>query len=271
MTSSSKDLFQLVNESDRIVIRDDASFILYSSSERSDVVSLQKALHQCLEKPLFHSHGMKSNNPTIALYRNGQEVLQLSHNSSCKSIQCSLYSFDIPLSKPQTWLKWFDSKNITGPREEFERLAARRREHREAYKKFLRAMPPYLSSTWKKHESTIRFDGKCPDALKRSLRKNLCGKTLDEKIADVLIWYGTSANGKNPIYERAVEALLLDFDDLAIQNAVESQYHDGGLISDPRLIMGTYKLAGTFRFKKRCLEGLNLESIRQPQLLGVTF
>ncbi|CAJ1955767.1 unnamed protein product [Cylindrotheca closterium] len=275
MTSQFKDMFDLVGESDRIVIHDNSSNVLYSSTEKAELISLQQALHQCLEKPLFHSHGINSgNNPTITLYRNGEELLQISHHSSCKSIECSLYSFDIPLSKAQTWLEWFDHNNVNSPRQEFERLAARRREQRETYKTFMRNMPPYLLSIWKKHESTIRFDGKCPDDLKRSLRRNLCGKTLDEKIADVLIWYGTTASAKNrgsPIYERAVEALLLAFDEQDIESAVESQFNEQGTLSNPNLITGCYKLFRSFRFKKMYPEGLNLESIRQPQLLGVTF
>lgn len=268
-TTPFEDLFELLDKSDKLVVHDEES-IVYTSTEKSDVESLKQALHECLEMPLFHSKGMAGQgNPRITLYHEAKEVLQISHHSSCKSIHCSLYSFDIPLSKPQVWLDWFDQKKITAPREEFDKLAARKREQREQYKAFLKAMPPYLASAWKRHEATIRFDGKCPEDLKKALRKNLCGKTLEEKIADVLIWYGTGGD-KQQIYERAVEALLLDFAQ-DIENAIESQYDEEGtrLSSDPRLIMGSYKLAGSLRFKKKHPEGLHLEPL--PVAMGVSF
>lgn len=269
MSTPFEDLFELVDKSDKIVVHDDEDSIVYSSTEKSDVESLGQALHQCLENPLFRSQGMGRGSPRITLYHDGEEVLQISHHSSCKSIHCSLYSFDIPLSKPQAWLEWFDQKKIPGPREEYEKLAAKKRQQKEAYKQFVKSMPPYLSKAWKKHETTIRFDGKCPDDLKRALRKNLCGKTVEEKIADVLTWYGsTAATGGKPIYERAVEGLLLDFAQ-DIENAIETQYAAEGRLSDPRLIMGSYKLAGSLRFKKKYPEGLHLEPMPQP--LGVTF
>jgi hypothetical protein len=252
------DLFGLIDRSSRIVVKnlsqnDSDATILYESSDKADVMTLRDTLESCVEEPMFLSQCMCVDKIVIFLYdgEDRNELLQISNHPGSKSIRCSLYANDLPVINRERWLQWFDDRNIRGPREVISRMAMREKHHVQAYRKWVLAMPQYLKGAWKKHENSVSFDGRCPDDLRSALHRNLSGKTVQEKITDILIWYGSTGDqcGDRPIYERVVEALLLDFDVQDIFDAIV--ICNSRCMIDTRLMHGAVKLFSGSRFQKK--------------------
>jgi hypothetical protein len=270
------DLFGLIDGSRRIVVKtlshngSDAT-ILYESSDKADVMTLRDTLESCLEEPMFLSQCRCLDNIVIFLYDGEErnELLQISNHPGSKSIRCSLYANDLPLINREKWLQWFDDRNIRGPREEISQRAMRKKHNAQAYRKWVAAMPRYLKGAWKKHETTVSFYGRCPDELRSALHRHLCGKTVQEKITDILIWYGsTTCTGKqcrgHLIYERVAEALLLDFDVQDIFDAIV--IYNSRCMIDTRLIHGAVKLFSGFRFPKKYPNSLKFQKALSEEL-----
>jgi hypothetical protein len=173
----------------------------------------------------------------------------------------------------ETWLQWFDDRNIRGPREEIAQIAMRKKHQAQAYHKWVAAMPRYLKGAWKKNEGTVSFDGMCPDDLRSALHKHLSGKTVQEKITDILIWYGSTGQQchGHPIYERVAEALLLDFDGQDIFDAIV--IYNSRCKTDKSLIHGAVKLFSGLRFQKKYPNNLNFQKALSEKLipLGIDF
>lgn len=252
------DLLHWVEEADTIVVNNSSSkeatsppVVLFESKLKSDVKALRDVLVVCLSPPTFWSHCPCIGNPLISLYKEGKEILQLSNHHS-KSIRCSLYENDIPLVKQETWLAWFDERGIPNPRDEADRITARKQKEDKEYHKFMSVMPRYLKAAWKRNQEMIHFDGKCPDDLNHALHNHLCGKTTKGKIIDLLIWYantGSECPGCR-IYERVAESLLLTFEPHDIAEAVLS-HNNSQPRKDTRLMQGATKLLTGFRFQKK--------------------
>lgn len=266
-------LFALIERSDRIVVKDLSRVpdgqVLYESTDKADVVALQDTMHACLAEPLILNHGVCPGNPVIFLYEDGNnELLQISTHRGSKRLKCSIHVTDLPLMNREKWLQWFDDRNIRGPRQEASLLEMRQKNQAQGYRKWMAAMPRYLRGIWKKHETTLTFDGRCPDALRQALHKRLSGKTVEEKVVDLLTWYGSSGNQSQgaPIYERVAEALLLDYSSNTITDAIST--HETSSQVDTRLMNGAAKLFAGARFQKKypTRSGLEQQNMSLKQL-----
>eukprot|EP00980_Cylindrotheca_fusiformis_P012942 scaffold3236_cov66-Cylindrotheca_fusiformis.AAC.8 len=253
------DLCGKMDRAARIVVRDmssaGSSTILYESNDPADISAFQETLNSCLEEPLFSSARPCLDSPVVFIYDDDDvELLRIANQRGLKSIQCSCHNTDLPLIQREKWLQWFEDRSINGPKVEVERMELQQQTRAQAYSKWMAAMPRYLRRAWKKYENTLSFDGRCPAGLRRILHKQLNGKTEEEKIADLLIWYGSTGSEPkgHPIYERVAESLLLDFHAKAIVETLSnSKKNTASVKADQRLCHGAIKLFSGAAFQKK--------------------
>src|SRR5262245_55642272 len=111
-------LKKLIGEADRIVISESVfedARVLFTSGDKKDIIEFGDALTIVVPEGLFHDMCLGST--TIRLYRGGIELASIT-NHHANSIRCSLWTSDVQLLDPDKWIKWFDARKITGPREE---------------------------------------------------------------------------------------------------------------------------------------------------------
>jgi hypothetical protein len=215
-----EELAKLIDRADRIVILQEpleGSAVLYQSSERRDLDTLKAAIS--VERPERYMHCMCSGTPAIELYADGKKIGQIT-NHHAKLIRCSLWQSDAPLTDVGAFLRWFDDRDIPGPRKEYEAGLERDKEWAANEQKWLDAMPPALRPHWP--AATRSFD---PDLalLHRALSEQVPDK--DERIRALFAWYGSGAGPWSgfPAYEDIAEKMLLDYPTQDLVAAVEGK------------------------------------------------
>lgn len=202
------ELARLIDRADRLVVLQEpmeGSAVLYESSERRDLDALKAAIN--VERPERYMHCMCIGTPAIELYADGKKIGQIT-NHHAKLIRCSLWQSDAPLADVGAFLRWFNDRDIAGPRTEYEAGLERDKEWAANEQKWLNAMPPALRPHWP--VAVRSFD---PDLapLRRALSEQVPDK--DERIRVLFAWYGSGAGPWSgfPAYEDIAEKMLLDY------------------------------------------------------------
>jgi hypothetical protein len=118
-----EDLAELIDRAEKLVVLQepfDGAEVLFESSERSDLDALKSSLRVERPQPNHYVHCKCDGTPAILFYANGQVIGQLT-NHHAKFVRCSLWKSDAYLLDAEAFLKWFDERNILGPRREYER------------------------------------------------------------------------------------------------------------------------------------------------------
>lgn len=116
------DLGKLIDRADKLVVLQEpweGSEVLFVSSDRRDLDSLKDSLRvkQPEEGELVHC--MCAGTPAIFFYVKGKWIGHVT-NHHAELLRCSLWKSDAWLVDPEAFLKWFDERNIPGPRDEYE-------------------------------------------------------------------------------------------------------------------------------------------------------
>ena len=94
------------------------SKVLFSSTDRKDLDALMAAAHIVEGAPYEYCGCLGS--PVIRLYRKGTLLVEFS-NQGGTLIRCSLWASDAPVKDREAWLRWFDDRGMTKPRQEYQK------------------------------------------------------------------------------------------------------------------------------------------------------
>jgi hypothetical protein len=224
-----EDLAGLIDGADKLVVLRsprEGSPILYESSDRRDLDALKAALR--VERPDEHLHCMCDGSPAITLYIKGEQVGQITNHHGLV-VRCNLWDSDAPIADAQAFLKWFDARNIPGPRREYEENLEREKEWLANERKWLDAMPSALKPHWAGAvRGEIVAGGGLPrDADLTPLRKALEEQfpAKDQAILALFSWYGSGTGrwSAYPSYESVAGEMLLDYSTANLLAAVEGK------------------------------------------------
>lgn len=214
----SDDLAKLIDRADKLVVLQeprDGSAVLFESSNRGDLDALKASLR--VERPEKYHHCMCDGTPAIILYANGEQIAQVT-NHHAKLVRCSLWESDARLVDAEAFLKWFDDRNIPGPRREFQAGLDQDKEWQGYERKWAEGMPAALKPLWPAAKRS--FD---PDLapLRNALAEQLPEKNV--RILALFSWYGSGAGPWSgfPSYEDIAEKMLLEYPTAELLAAVD--------------------------------------------------
>jgi hypothetical protein len=157
--------------------------------------------------------------PALVLYANGDEVGQIT-NHHAVLVRCNLWPSDAPLVDAEAFLKWFDERNIPGPREEYVAGLERDKKWQSDERKWIDAMPEALKPLWPTAKRSFN-----PDLapLREALAKQIPER--DARILALFSWFGCGEGPWSgfPSYESVAEKLLLGFPSAELLAAVEGK------------------------------------------------
>jgi len=212
-----------IRKADRVVVRDwseetrKRDKVLYESKERADIDALGRAVS--LRVPEDWTHCMCLGSVEVTLYT-GENLLGSFTNQHTRNIRCSLWQSDAELADPEAFVSWFDARNMTGPRTEYDELKQQEAEFEAVQAKWLAAMPKCLIPLWTER---ARYG---PQALDlEPFRTTLATEIADrnERVLALLEWYGWEGGSWSEYYdfEGVAKALLMDYP-TAVLNAIGS-------------------------------------------------
>lgn len=234
------ELFALIGKADQIVVSENSrkdGDILYSSTNSVDIEDFRHAVS--VIQPTDYFHCMCYGSLLVRLYHGTNELVWVSNHHG-RSIRCSLWSSDAMLADQEKWLKWFDSRNMGGPRKEVEDEARRAEESRLAHAKWVAALPEEIRPTWEKtmNEGLDANLG----LLRSAFAKKYTNK--NERILALLSWYGSGKGPWSgfPAYEDTAEKLLLEYSTPDILAAIN------GITFSAQQMEGCARLFGGWSF-----------------------
>lgn len=247
-TVNPKQLYDLIELSDSLVVKDgpfEDSKTLFESKDKKDLSDLRNSL--VIERPERGFHCMCLGEPAIYLYKNGKELALLTNHHGI-SVRCSLWSSDAPVIEPEKWLKWFDDRNIPGPRKEYEEMKAQEEKSKKSWDRWITAMPKEIKPHWEKAIGQFGMVNIGP--LVEVLENEMPDKT--QRILVLLEWFGSGAGPWSgfPSYESAAEEMLLKYTTSDILAAIKATNLTLAQTE------GTARFFGGFSFSKKHPNGL---------------
>ena len=203
-------LYRIIAEADALIVKESpiqGAEVLFKSKDKKDLTALHDGL--VVEKPREWFHCMCPGSPAIYLYKENKEIgLVTNHHGT--SIRFSLWSSDAPVMNTELWLRWFDERNIHGPREEFEKDNVRAEQYQKDYDRWLAAIPNPLKPLWSDAEVAMGSVETAP--LVEAFNKEVPDQT--QRILALLEWFGSGAGPWSgfPSYEDTAETMLLQYE-----------------------------------------------------------
>ncbi|MCP4002807.1 MAG: hypothetical protein GY725_01300 [bacterium] len=243
-------LVQLMETADRLVVREspeEESSILFESNNRADLEALARCLG--IEIPEEGIHCMCSGSPAIYLYRDEEELVELTNHHGF-SLRCSLWDSDAIIANTEKWLSWFDVHGMDGPRREVEALQVQEAEQHRNWEKWAGAMPACISEVW--NGMIEQCGGTDFSILRNALEAALPAK--EDQIRSLFGWYGSGAGPWSgfPSYENTAGELLLGYEISELIGAFDIAS------ATPEMTEGAARLFGGFEFFRRHPEGIHL-------------
>lgn len=243
-----EDLRKILAEADKIVVKASPtrlSRILFESTDKKDLEDLWRSL--VLKPPTEWFHCMCDGTPALYVYESGRELAEITNHHGL-SIRCSLWDSDVRITDTEKWLSWFDSRRISGPREEVETMRAHRAQSMQDWEKWLAGMPKALRTVWS--NALAEFGSVDLDPLWTELERSMPGSV--ERILALLEWFGSGAGPWSgfPSYESAAENLLLGFSTVDLIAATQSTR------LSPAQTEGAARLFAGWSFAQKRPEGL---------------
>ena len=244
-------LLALIERADKVEVYTSYTYkrtaVLYSSTYRKDISALKDALS--IEPPdggIFLCTCLPS--LELVLYRNGKELASVGVLPE-GAIHTSLWDSDAKIQDADKWLRWFDDRRITAPREQHEREKAEAEQDRAAEERWIAAMPQGLRPIWPKVMDQMMAGGIPQDPDTKPLEEELAKEILDEprRIRALMSWYGSGTGRWSgyPIYEDVAAEMLLRYQTAQLLAAVES------VALNEQETEGAARLFGSWQFGNR--------------------
>ena len=120
-------LEQTIDRCDRVVVLESAMSgapVLYESADSRDLRALKAAT--AVLPPDQPRHCCCSGRPAIVLYSGSECVARVTIHHA-RSLRCGVWRGDVPVRDPEALLRWFDDRNMPGPRAERDEAEEARR------------------------------------------------------------------------------------------------------------------------------------------------
>ena len=200
-----EDLTELIDRADTLVVLRnprDESTVLFESSDRHDLEALKTSLR--VERPEQFIRCGCPGTPAITLYADGEKIGQIT-NHHARMVRCCRWKSDARLVDAEAFLKWFDDRNIPGPREEYQAGLERDKERQVHERKWVDGMPEALRPLWPR----ASLSNLAP--LRRALAEQIPEKKV--RILALFSWYGSGAGPWSGYtsYENIAQEMLLDY------------------------------------------------------------
>ena len=121
--------------------------LLYTSTNPKDIEEFSQALDASVEASLFEYPCACTGSPAIYFYRGDEELLEITNHHGF-SIGTSFWAENMVIKDLEEWLRWFDNRDIKGPRMEVEDTAAQRSKDKDDYTRWQAAMPKSIRPLW---------------------------------------------------------------------------------------------------------------------------
>lgn len=218
-------LSSVIDSADRIVVykteMKDAP-MLYESKAPEDIAEFDKALTISLPRDGEKTFCTCIAEPDIRLYRQGLQVGEIRMFSGT-SIGVPSWDSDASIADPDRWMKWFDRRNISGPRNQFEEEQQQAIAARAAYVRWTTAMPESIRPLWPYHSDMETTQPSMMQVFAHALETHTPDRQQRARI--LFSWFGSGLGPWSgfPAYEETAENLLLQLptDDLVM--AAESR------------------------------------------------
>lgn len=231
----------LLEQTTRLVVKD-KNTVVFESSQRADVDALRAVARLQPDGP--EGRCACGGNFWIHLYAGEKALGHLDHHG--RMVRFTGSSSDGWLADPMSWLRWYQSRGVSGPMQDWEDDARRQVGRERALAKWREAMPDSLRPFWPQMELAAQGGGTGGDIT--GMREALARAYADEsaQICAVFRWYasGTGRWFGFPSYEQEAAQLLLSFSTIALVKAAESA-------DDPSVLDGAARLFCDWYFRKR--------------------
>jgi hypothetical protein len=235
-------LHKIISNTDHIVVFEDptpGAKVLFESRDRHDIEALAQSL-KLGEPPGVHC--MCVGSPEICLYVGDKEIGSFT-NHHAMLIRSALWKSDVPIVDQEAFLKWFDDRGMSGPRQEVNYQREESRQGEIALKRWEENMPLSIRPIWRKLNPIM------PDRMVPT--KTLAAQIPDrsERIMALFAWFGSGRGPWSgfPSYEMLAEEMLLDYATTDLLTAIDSRQGD---LSD-REIEGVARLFAGWDFSQK--------------------
>lgn len=232
------ELLAAIGHADKIVVYDSTptisidgknppAAVLYKSSNRKDISSLQRSIQMERPKEWFECACIPS--LEIQLSHNGREIGIISVYDD-PVIGYSHWSGDIRLSNQEKLVEWFDARGIDGPRHATERQRAQDQSDKIAAARWLAAMPANLRPLWPQVLKNPQWWENAPAATDESaeiLKPVLAAEYPDvnQRIRSLFAWFGSGSGRWSGFYawEDVPSHMLLQYVPSELIRALEER------------------------------------------------
>jgi len=218
-----RQLAELIDRSDRLIVFDSPMAnapVLYESSGRLDLDGLKAAIR--IDEPKGYIHCMCFGAPAIVFYAGRERIGELTNHHG-HLLRCNLWESDAPICDLEAFLKWFDDRAITSPRDEWNDAIARQGQSEANRRKWVHAMPDALKPLWRATEEASEPIPVDIQAWHRALGRQIASE--HDQIRALFDWFGSGAGPWSgfPSYEQVAEELLLAYPTDTLLTAIDGR------------------------------------------------
>ena len=247
-----EELLALIAKTDTVVVynsyTDGLGKILYASSHRKDISALGEAISIANLDNGYGFTCLCGTSPEVVLYHK-RKVLATIGVLPGGTIRSSLWDSDAFIQDKEKWFRWFDDRNITSPRANYERDIADEEAARASEERWVAAMPEGLRPIWPKVMDQMMSAGIPQPPNTKPFEEELAKEIPDEsgRIRALMSWYGSGVGSWSgfPVYEDVAEEMLLEYSTSQLLKAL-----DGVTLSEQET-EGAARLFGGWEFRSR--------------------
>ena len=243
-------LLSLVQQADKVVVynlqvRDtgQSKVPVYTSSDAKDIAELRQALTIEIPKESFACLCVPS--VGIELFHQGKQLAWIGVIEG-STIHTQIWSSDARIKDVEAWLKWFDQRNISLPREQVENERETIKRETEAEERWNKAMPNSLRPLWPQAMNRMPMRPGSADVKPLDVALEREFPEMHQRIRRLLSWYGSGAGPWSgfPAYEEFAEQMLLEYSTSDLLAAVQQAKLDEAELE------GTARLFGGWEFNR---------------------
>ncbi|MCO7187408.1 MULTISPECIES: hypothetical protein [unclassified Pseudoalteromonas] len=213
-----KQLHQIIDQADRLVVKDPINALVkFESEKREDLSALKNSL--VIERPEADRLCLCVGNPVIYFYKDDKELGVLSHIGGT-NIRFSHWSSDASVVDTDKWLTWFDDRGMPWPRQMFDTRRKEQIQNQKNEQRWLGAMPSSVRAVWA--EALTPYGTRDTQRLMTLFTAAIPDKRL--QVLALLKWFGSGAGPWSgyPSYENVARKMLFNYSTANIISIINS-------------------------------------------------